>query len=87
MAIAKTRLHASVAAFAPLNLVRDHPLASVGLALTTGLALSNMPRTRETLILALDRGLSWLLNLAISPLRLACAKAKDRDLHTPQDMT
>ncbi|MGA2501034.1 MAG: hypothetical protein ABSH20_25130 [Tepidisphaeraceae bacterium] len=76
LVVSKSRLRLAVAAFSPLDPVRQHPLASVGLALTTGLALSNMPRTREALLRAIDGGLSLLLKLAMSPLSLAFSKTK-----------
>ncbi len=77
LSLAKARLRTSAAAFAPLDLVRRNPLTSVGVAFTTGFALSKMPRTREVLMRSLDLGVSLLLKLVISPLRMACAKPKE----------
>ena len=80
LSLAKTRLRASTAAFAPLDMVRRNPLTSVGVAFTAGVALSKMPRTRGVLVHSLDLGVSLLLKLAISPLSLACGKGKDPDM-------
>ena len=77
LSLSKSRLRTSVASFAPLDLVRRNPLTSVGVAFTTGVALSKMPRTRDTLFRTLDLALNLVLKLAVSPLSLACAKPKD----------
>jgi hypothetical protein len=72
---AKDHLRACANAASPLNAIRRHPFVSLGMAFAAGMAAVSLPRTREAVLNATDRGIRSLLSITLPLVRIVASKA------------